>query len=1377
LKRVIKELFVEIELRGRVESHSVDSFDFVAGRSDKVDMPLMIKEMSRQHLRVSAREGQIFVTDLGSKNGTKLNGEVIPQNQEVLYPIGAPLQFGKSKEIMRIRARVEAVKAEPVADIEPADDSDMTMVRPSSAANQAASSSGSMRSEDMSEGPSEVPKVPSLDKTDVSIDPSLEKTDLSDLLSSDKTDVSHELAKVEKTQIVPNQSKTHVLSREDLSKGLESTDSLVLDEADLEIESSFNAKQEEMPESLTMVMKNPESLIDANEVNSLKEESAKDLKNQRLEKDENGDVTIRPLKNAAESISSPGSQEELSIKKLSQDEDQRDSSSAPRVPDPPAIPKQTFARPMHIPKNTQTHTSAMSAGTKSGSRKVSFSKLENVKELVAEITRDASKAIDENFLNIPPEKRAARKAEKILTEVRKVAAELQEKAYDKHDRIIKKASQKATDMLTEAEADRDQILTEGREIIRKMKANQERANEEALDKIIDEANAKAKDLIEDAENLAENIDSEAHGRLSDAKLEAQRLIDENGKVADQIVAKAEREAENIVNAAVLKKEQAELETSELEARADELETLIGRLEDEIEGWEEKVRTSKNAAEGALEQAQIESGKLEAHKKLIEQQQTQLTAEFEDFKKQREEDKAHFIRQVEDDERRVSQSLEDHRSRVEAEKALLLKDYESQRQRLNADYVRAQEQHEKKLGDLDQQYKDKDAGLNVEYMKRRDDIDKKTEEYQADHDQKRAEIESHTLAAQAFHDQQREQFEKETESFRDEQSQKRQDIANSTEAFRDEHYMKRQDIEKKTLDFQSEHEQKRQKFEEETERVQSEFDELNAELEGEKQNLTARIESLTQNVRELSRTRDDIQGELRESEKRILDNQDTWKQASADYEFAITGKKNAEKEKAELENQKSELNQLILQLREKRQSIEDSIDNLENTKAQELKNISIMKEEALKQIGLERARVSEEIKSEQEAWQVKAEKMQSDAERRSEQLLASASRVKAEAESEAEKIVAQARRESQALAQQVESWKKEQEASMAEHAEAWERELESSKAQALARQKEEEAAFASEMSSKRDQLSREIESAKADGVKQTQMQIADMRVKRTSEIEAELEQLRAQYEAQKEERAKVLAKSLDAKLITHLKPLLGEKATSDEIDNVSSELQKVVMNVMLPDGDFKDEDFRELIGAQATELVSSKSFWKKTAIVAASLFVILGSSTAYRSFKIHTKEMASKQKEEADKAYQKKLEEKEKNKPKFEPEMKDVYYAKYTDRVLYTKGYVENELEPKYREQWILDLDKFFVEKLGLSENVIITFIAKESNLIKELRDSRAAINPMFVEEARTDMLKIEDVFLQEIQKTLKSQGNYEKYLSFKQKYYSDKYIPRQPAAE
>jgi hypothetical protein len=116
-------------------------------------------------------------------------------------------------------------------------------------------------------------------------------------------------------------------------------------------------------------------------------------------------------------------------------------------------------------------------------------------------------------------------------------------------------------------------------------------------------------------------------------------------------------------------------------------------------------------------------------------------------------------------------------------------------------------------------------------------------------------------------------------------------------------------------------------------------------------------------------------------------------------------------------------------------------------------------------------------------------------------------------------------------------------------------------------------------------------------------------------------------------------------------------------------------------------------------------------------------------------------------------------------------------VLYTKGYVENELEPKYREQWILDLDKFFVEKLGLSENVIITFIAKESNLIKELRDSRAAINPMFVEEARTDMLKIEDVFLQEIQKTLKSQGNYEKYLSFKQKYYSDKYIPRQPAAE
>ncbi|NQZ01745.1 MAG: hypothetical protein HRT45_13875, partial [Bdellovibrionales bacterium] len=182
------------------------------------------------------------------------------------------------------------------------------------------------------------------------------------------------------------------------------------------------------------------------------------------------------------------------------------------------------------------------------------------------------------------------------------------------------------------------------------------------------------------------------------------------------------------------------------------------------------------------------------------------------------------------------------------------------------------------------------------------------------------------------------------------------------------------------------------------------------------------------------------------------------------------------------------------------------------------------------------------------------------------------------------------------------------------------------------------------------------------------------------------------------------------------------------------------------------------------------FWKKSTIIAASLFLIVGLPSAYRAFKVQTKEMASIQQETANEIYRQKMEEKARNKPKFEPEMKQLYYGSYTDRVLYTQKYIDNELDPKYREQWILDLDQFFVSELGLSENVIITFIAKESSLIKELRDSRKAINPQFVKESRDDMLKIEQVFLQEIQGTLGSKSNYDQFLSFKQKYYSKKYL-------
>jgi len=53
------------------------------GRSKQSGIALDDSEVSRRHARISAHDGTIFVEDLGSKNGTFLNGRRVTESIEV----------------------------------------------------------------------------------------------------------------------------------------------------------------------------------------------------------------------------------------------------------------------------------------------------------------------------------------------------------------------------------------------------------------------------------------------------------------------------------------------------------------------------------------------------------------------------------------------------------------------------------------------------------------------------------------------------------------------------------------------------------------------------------------------------------------------------------------------------------------------------------------------------------------------------------------------------------------------------------------------------------------------------------------------------------------------------------------------------------------------------------------------------------------------------------------------------------------------------------------------------------------------------------------------------------------------------------------------
>ena len=89
----IPRFFLEIE--GRM--HPVDRLPFVLGRGSDADLRLDDKGVSRRHLQLSMQGGAVVATDMGSTNGTLINGA--PLRAPVMLAYGSLLRMGNTRII------------------------------------------------------------------------------------------------------------------------------------------------------------------------------------------------------------------------------------------------------------------------------------------------------------------------------------------------------------------------------------------------------------------------------------------------------------------------------------------------------------------------------------------------------------------------------------------------------------------------------------------------------------------------------------------------------------------------------------------------------------------------------------------------------------------------------------------------------------------------------------------------------------------------------------------------------------------------------------------------------------------------------------------------------------------------------------------------------------------------------------------------------------------------------------------------------------------------------------------------------------------------------------------------------------------------------
>ena len=89
----IPRFFLEIE--GRM--HPVDRLPFVLGRGSDADLRLDDKGVSRRHLQLSMQGGAVVASDMGSTNGTLIDGA--PLRAPVMLANGSLLRMGNTRII------------------------------------------------------------------------------------------------------------------------------------------------------------------------------------------------------------------------------------------------------------------------------------------------------------------------------------------------------------------------------------------------------------------------------------------------------------------------------------------------------------------------------------------------------------------------------------------------------------------------------------------------------------------------------------------------------------------------------------------------------------------------------------------------------------------------------------------------------------------------------------------------------------------------------------------------------------------------------------------------------------------------------------------------------------------------------------------------------------------------------------------------------------------------------------------------------------------------------------------------------------------------------------------------------------------------------
>ena len=305
-------------------------------------------------------------------------------------------------------------------------------------------------------------------------------------------------------------------------------------------------------------------------------------------------------------------------------------------------------------------------------------------------------------------------------------------------------------------------------------------------------------------------------------------------------------------------------------------------------------------------------------------------------------------------------------------------------------------------------------------------------------------------------------------------------------------------------------------------------------------------------------------------------------------------------------------------------------------------------------------------------------------------------------------------------------------------------------------------------SKSNKLMEEVNNAYQEKMKKIEMDTAAKMAIEEEESQKRIEQFRKQEETLKAKRVKEVYRNIKDVIIGRLDSNIGKTISVDITNLIQEDLQNIIKLAFGYQINEKESIRGILFSGNLSKKV--KMYWLKVGLsifipilllsihlMAPKFFPAIGNNIVAL---LTTEESASD-------IFIKQMEKARKNKPKYLPPLSTYYKPTYTDNILFTESFIDTVTSPIFQKEWVVQLNKFIVNDLKLSENAIVMFISKETRLIYELFELRTKIKP---ENAPRDIEKMKKLELQYEAELISILGNkkenYRKFALFRQEFYS-----------